>query len=311
MSVECSNCKMKLGEEYATVPRIPCPACGKTGRIFNESMISRIEASVSATVSQKYGHTGREVLGADAENRAVEWASLLTHDAILYHNAADEFRALLAASPLLTGDALVLYRGRGIRVGQQIPPTAEQMGPLPSHLTPGEGRYHRRGERVLYLADSEDGVRREMEAWLTEGIPFSVRVEIPLTSLRIADFLDLPSDHFITAVFSRAEMCNVEGRGPNNYIFSQCVGQLAAEHFDGIRIPGVRGAIGAHYGNVVVFQKLGDWLQWVREPAYRMSPAFEGDVAVAAYYLWLKEGGVHGRDKAHWFQARKSFGDLS
>lgn len=309
MSVQCASCKTTLGEEYAAVPRVLCPVCRDTGRIFNESVSSGMTLRSSVIASQRFGHTGREVLGAYAEKRAIDWASLSNHYEILSHNVADDFRALLGAAPTLSGDAIFLFRGRGIRDNQPIPPTAEQLGPLPLHLTPGEGRYHRHGERVLYLADSEDGVRREMEAWFTKGVPFVIRVEVPLAPLRIVDLSDLPSDHLITAVFSRAEMCKVKGRGPDNYIFSQCVGQLVSEHFDGMRIPGVRGEPGAHYKNVVLFRQLTDWLKWVYEPAYRMSPAPQEHVAVAAYYLWEKDGRVHGRDEAHWFQARRDLGD--
>ena len=305
MSVECGSCGKQLTEEFAGVPRKPCPDCGAIRRVFSESISCGAQAMTSVVVSHRYGHTDREVLGAEAERRAIDWASLPNRDAILNHQVAEDFRDLLASVPCLSGDDLVLFRGRGIRESEQRPPTIEQMGPLPLHRIPREGRYHREGERVLYLADSEDGVRREMEAWHTEGTSYCIRIEVPITSLRLADFSNWPADHLITAVFSRAETFNVGQRGPANYVFSQVVGQLVSEQFDGMRIPGVRGAPGAHYRNIVLFRQLTDWPSWVNpaNPPCRMFPPPHEHIAVAAYYLWEKDGRTHGRDQGHWFQA--------
>jgi hypothetical protein len=312
-SVECGGCGTQLSEEYAGIPRKQCPECGAMNRVFSRSADTRIIFSETSIASQRYGHTGREVLGAEAQQRAVEWASLANRDELLSHQVAEDFRALLSSAPCLSGDSIVLFRGQGIRDGEPVPPSIERMGPLPLHRTPKEGRYHRQGERVLYLADSLDGVQREMDAWCTQGMPYVILVEVPLAPLRIADFSDWPSDHLLTAVFSRAEMCNVPQRGPANYVFSQTVGNIVSEHFDGMRIPGVRGAPGAHYKNVVLFRPLAEWPKWTSpaEPAFRLispigSTRPHEHIAVAAYYLWEKDGQVHGRDQAHWFQGIKA-----
>jgi hypothetical protein len=274
-------------------------------RIFSVSVSSDVGVTASVVAGQRYGHTGREVLGAEAEQRAIDWASLPSREAILGHPVAEEFRASIASAPCLSGDGLVLFRGRGIPDGEGRPPSVARMGPPPPGLARGGGRYHREGERALYLADSEDGVRREMEAWHTTGTPYVIKIEVPLRALRIADFSDWPHDHLITAVFARAEMCKVAQRGPDNYIFSQAVGGLVSEQFDGMRIPGVRGVPGAHYRNVVLFRGLEEWPDWVNpaNPAYRMFPPSHEHISVAAYYLWEKIGRFHGRDQAHWFQA--------
>lgn len=305
MAIECGSCGKALSEEFAVVPRIPCPGCGSTRRVFSESLISKLEISGSAVASQRFGHTGREVLGGAAEKRVVDWASLHDHDKLAAHPVAEDLRALLSATPQLSGDKLILFRGAGIRDSEPRPPLSERMGPLPKSLIPKEGRYHREGERVLYLADSEDGVRREMEAWHTQGTPYVIRVEVPLTSLRIADFSNWPVDHLITAVFSRAEMCNVAERGPKNYVLSQVVGRLVAERFDGMRIPGVRGGPGGHYRNVVLFRQLDEWPNWIdpQMTAYRLFSPQHDHIAIAAYYLWEKDGRTHGRDLLHWFNA--------
>ena len=143
------------------------------------------------------------------------------------------------------------------------------------------------------------------EAWLTTGTPYVTKIEVPLTSLKIADFSNWPTDHLITAVFARAEKCNIAQRGSNNYIFSQAVGEIISKHFDGMRIPGVRGAPDAHYKNIVLFRGLEEWSSWtsVANPAYRLITPPHEYISVAAYYLWEKAGRAHGHNQAHWFQA--------
>lgn len=101
-----------------------------------------------------------------------------------------------------------------------------------------------------------------MEAWNLDGTPYIVQFDLPIPGLRIADFRDWPSDHLVTAVFGRAEGCKVAGRGPDSYEFSQMVGELVSAHFDGMILPGVRGAPGAHYSNVVLFCNLDSWGTW-------------------------------------------------
>jgi hypothetical protein len=96
--------------------------------------------------------------------------------------------------------------------------------------------------------------------------------------LRVADF-SRTEDHFLTGVFFIAEECNVERRGRSNYIFSQIVAQLVADHFDGMLVPGVRGNRDARYNNVVVFQPGGDWEAWL-EP--RSEPYFLPEARGAA-----------------------------
>jgi len=307
-TVECGGCGTRLSEEFTGIPRKPCPNCGAMNRVFSASL-AHAKYNVSGTAIDSllsYGHTGRKVLGSEAERRAEEWR-LANRDELLSHPVAEEFRASVSSAPVLSGDSLVLFRGRDIRESEQRPPTVEQMGPLPLNYIPRGNRYNREGKRALYLADSEDGVRREMKVWHTEGTPYVIRIEVPLTSLRIVDFSNWPTDDLITAVFARAETCNVGQRGPTNYIFSQAVGELVSERFDGMRIPGVHGTPGAHYKNIVLFRRLEDWSNWANpaNPAYRMFPPSHEHIAVAAYYLWEKDGRVHGRDQAHWFQAIK------
>jgi len=131
MSVECGLCRRQLSEEFAGVPRKPCPDCGATARVFSVWMSDGVNLTDSVVASQRYGHTGREVLGAEAERRAIEWASLPNRDAIVNHDVADDFRVLIASAPCLSGESLVLFRGQDIRESEPRPPTIERMGPLP------------------------------------------------------------------------------------------------------------------------------------------------------------------------------------
>ena len=75
MSVECGSCGMQLSEEFTAVLSQACPGCGSTSRVFSLLVSDGVGISVSAVASQRYGHTGREVRGAAAEQRAIEWAS--------------------------------------------------------------------------------------------------------------------------------------------------------------------------------------------------------------------------------------------
>ena len=91
---------------------------------------------------------------------------------------------------------------------------------------------------------------------------YAINVVVPLAMLRIADFSNWPVDHLVTAVFSRAETCNVPGRGQANYVVSQVVGYLISQYFDGMRTPGVRGKPNSHYKNLVLFKSLSEWSKW-------------------------------------------------
>jgi hypothetical protein len=232
---------------------------------------------------------------------------------MLNHSAAEEFRHEIAKAKCLSGSPLDLSRGQSIECGADKPPSVRRMGPLPLSMVPGEGRYHRQGQRVLYLGSSEDGCRREIGAWYDKikgGSPWIIKLRLPLNSIRIADFADYlawPSDHFVTAVFCQAELCMLTERGGlPNYTFSQMVGDLVSEQFDGMRIPGVRGEPGAHYSNIVLFQNLTDWPTWVETETAYLLPAWAAitlaheDIAVAAYYLWEKDDRVDGRHLMHW-----------
>lgn len=224
----------------------------------------RIRLSCHAVWHALHGNTGRSVRGDAGYRFATEWAAVETHEELLQHPAAEEFKTFMPdAMCLAESDDLVFFRGRCV---DGPAPTADQMGPPPLEFARSEGRYHKPGEAVLYLSDSEDGVRRELANWQSDGAQYLQRFRLPLGALRIADFSSavVPSDHFVAQVFSKAEECKIAGRGPDSYLFSQTVAALVKEAgFDGMRIPGVRGEPGAHYNNVVVFQPHPKWPDWL------------------------------------------------
>jgi hypothetical protein len=223
------------------------------------------QSGMSAIWTAIHGHTGREVRGNEGYVLATEWAKLEARAELLNHPACEEFRRLAPSAPRVSDTALVFFRGKGFNTDT---PSAEQMGPGCR-----EGRYNRSGECMLYLSDSEEGVLCELNAWHVEGIPYVMRYRLPLNKLNIADFTMIPDDHFMAAVFSKAEECNVGGRGSNSYIFSQLVADLVMAHFDGMRIPGVRGDRNFHYSNVVVSHPDPDWRNWLEQETtpYRLS----------------------------------------
>jgi hypothetical protein len=269
----CNNCGSVIPQGHDSSGTQPCPNCGQeTGRIVELSVSVGLGLDASAMWSSVRGHTGREVKGDQAYGYAVEWASLNTRDQLFAHAAAEDFRSLVAKASCLTDETLTLFRGRSVDCE---PPSPEQMGPPPLELATRGGRYDRPGDHVLYLSDSEDGVLREYDRWHKSGSPYIQRfcLRTMLHDLRIADFTSGPADHLVTAVFAKAEDCNVSGRAPESYLFSQTVAELVAEQFDGMRVPGVGGAPGAHYSNVVVFRPHPSWVAWIEPGAIPYRPA--------------------------------------
>jgi RES domain len=240
-------------------------------RIVSVSVSLGSQSNASAVWTMTFGHTGRAVRGNEAYAFAMKWARLPTREELLGHPACQEFSYLVPLVSPVSGSTLVCFRVRGIT---GAPPQSNEMGP--PEQDPHGRRYNPPGQPALYLSDSEEGLRRELSVLDVEGIPYVQRYRLPLDRLRIADFSadcsQIPEDHFLVAVFSIAEECKVEGRGPNRYIFSQIVAELVAAHFDGMRVPGVRGNPDAHYNNVVVFRPHRGWQAWL-EPgsaAYRL-----------------------------------------
>jgi hypothetical protein len=219
--------------------------------------VGHLDASVILDATE--GHTGRKVRVNDDYALATEWATLGNRDDLLAHPACRKFASLILSAPRLLDPSLVFFRGCDISDGL---PTAEEMGPPPQDRRPAAGRYNRDGQPVLYLCDSEEGVRREWCTRHVTGVLYVQRYRLPLSELSIADFTN-PPENFVAAVFSKAERLNLDGRGKESYDFSQVVAELVSAHFDGMRIPGVRGARPVLYSNVVLFRPYPDWPKWL------------------------------------------------
>lgn len=219
------------------------------------------------------GHTGRVVRGGDAMRLAQDWAASGDRNALLAHAAAAEFRQWVPLAPRLAVGALDAFRGK--RFDPSMTPQSDDMQPPPPGArTPG-GRYDRPREPALYLSTSEAGVRQELNWWDGPGDSWVQHFRIPTTDLVIADFTIAPPDHFVTAVFVLAEAAKVPAREDVEYVFSQTVGELVAERWDGMMIPGVRGAPGTQYRNVVLFKPNPEWRRWLApgEAPYRLLDA--------------------------------------
>jgi len=215
------------------------------------------EAGLAATPTTIAGHTGREVRADQTYARAKKWAGVPSNQ-LLKHPTASEFQDCVRCAMCIEGSILACYRGRRPEDGKLL--SSDEMGPPPVGKPCAANRYNRRNESVLYLCDSKEGVVRELGPG--PGLHIQ-RYLLPLNQLRIADFARAGIDSLANAVFELAESCNVGEWGPKSYGFSQGVAEIVAEHFDGMRIPGVRGDRVLHYSNVVIFQPYPDWVHWL------------------------------------------------
>jgi RES domain len=146
----------------------------------------------------------------------------------------------------------------------------EEMGPPPVGRAP-QGRYNRAGESVLYLSNSEEGVRLEV----TAGRICIQKYAIYAPPLRIADLGSERASNRLHAAFDLAEKACVPGRsGPATYAFSNFLARsICRSGFDGFIVPGVRGSSSIRYYNVVLFRPEGTWRSWSKGPTgFRRDP---------------------------------------
>jgi hypothetical protein len=201
-------------------------------------------------------HTGRVSTGDADGLLADQWSGQGSSLRLRYHRGAKRFRELLKRVALADGSALVCYRGRendGRVRGW------EDMGPPHARRTRNGGRYNRPWRPVLYLCDSEEGVRREMSG----NLCFQ-EYRLPLDQLRIADLASPALHNFLRSAFDLAECAKVPGRaGPDSYRFGQLLASLVSRAgFDGMIVPGVHGDPNLLYRNIVLFRPRGRWKSW-------------------------------------------------
>jgi len=90
----------------------------------------------------------------------------------------------------------------------------------------------------------------------------------------------------VNQVFAKAEDCKTP-EGSESYAFSQLVGELVSEQFDGMRIPGVRGTSGSRHSNVVVFRPHEEWA-YKRLQQDVGEPLGSNFTLVLLVYLWAR-----------------------
>jgi hypothetical protein len=164
----------------------------------------------------------------------------------------------LAKASLLSGDH-TLFRGRFMNVK---PRSQYDFGPLPtSSALPG--RYNRKGEAVLYLCTSCEGVSAEKGA-PPEGEALWVQeYRLPLEQQNIVDASHLPADSFAATVFWVAESQRDRNLEDGKLRLSHTVAELVTAEYDGMYVPGVRGDRKLSYSNLVVFRPATHWRDWV------------------------------------------------
>ena len=232
--------------------------------------IARITSTVRCDIVR--GRTGREIAnaGLDQVPEIEAWLALDGH-AFRAHRCYEDFLedAQKCQFKPGTGD-LTLYRGRDFPRGHT--PQSKEFGPPPANKSPAN-RYNEAGEPALYLANTRDGVRRELvrgsipspRPWVQEfKVPWSQLVWLDSRS-QISD--EANSVHLLPAVFDVCE----HGSDPE-YAASRKIAALIRErNFDGLIVPGVQGTRGHHYFNVVVFV-IANWQQWLApKPPYLMN----------------------------------------
>jgi hypothetical protein len=202
------------------------------------------------------GHTGRVSTGDADGLLADKWSRQASSLRLRRHRGAKRFRELLKGVAPADGPALVCYRGRE-NDGQVR--GWEDMGPPPARRTRNGGRYNRPWRPVLYLCDSEAGVRREMGGKLCVQ-----EYRLPLDHLRIADLASPDLHNFLCSAFDIAESAKVPGRsGLDTYRFGQLLANLVVRAgFDGMILPGVHGDPSFLYRNIVLFRPRRRWKSW-------------------------------------------------
>jgi len=202
--------------------------------------------------------TGRHIEGHDeCWSQVQAWAQLEDEGKIVSHPLNETLTVALANTQPFCGIELTCVRGVAFHKG--FVPAPDNMRPPPEAVRVATGRYNHHAQRVLYLSDSIKGVARELES------PNDIWVQsytLKLDALRIADFRP-PVETLLNHVFWWTETAS-EDHG-TRFLFSQFVAGRVAELFDGMIVPGVRGAESTRYDNVVVFRPDDRSRSWLTE----------------------------------------------
>ena len=199
------------------------------------------------------GYTGRRIRAAHHHRLVQDWIRCADDAALRAHSCCEHFVKELRGISVTSGP-LECYRGRAV----STVPGADDMGPP---IPPKEGRYNRVGMSVLYLCEEEIGVQRELNEARGADSIWVQRFVLRAEDRGIADFTSADPASVIASAFWFAEQTTPGvGRG---YGFSQFIGALISERFDGMRVPGVRGTNSIRYTNVVMFSAAERWRAWL------------------------------------------------
>lgn len=208
------------------------------------------------TLRQSHGDRGGEY------TLAKEW---LAADGALDHAGADEFRRLIRAVDPVRGTV----EGMRGRHSNDLLSSWSEMGPPPRDRAENQ-RYTKADSPGLYLSEgglnvAERAVCLELRCSrkaraAPDTRPLYVHAySVNADPLRLADLAAVESTSFLSWVFTFAE--DIEGMDD----FTWNVGALVAKHWQGMRVPGVRGGKGFHYRNVVLFDPYTNdaWHDWI------------------------------------------------
>lgn len=214
-------------------------------------------SSASATIGASHAGTGRSIVADGDYELAWRWAELKSREEMTVHAGHERFVQSLAELRRHT-EEIECVRGR------LLPPSPapkwDVMGPPPENSNPRAARYNGDGCCVLYLSDSCDGVARERRGDVNDVWIQNFR--IPAGELRIADVSGHAVESFLNRAFWWAELAGEEGSRAS-IEFSQLIAEIMSREFDGMVVPGVRGAHGRLYRNIVMFRPHPAWRSWV------------------------------------------------
>ena len=210
-------------------------------------------------LSAKYIPTGRIVTAGDDHGKVNEWVKLQTKEELLNHDVAKEFLNAISELKPLTKDDNIFYRGRKFENELEFPNNSLKMGPPTDLNLIVADRYNNDKESVLYLADSIFGIQNELDSRL--GTLWYQKFIVPFSKMKIIDLTSTPQESLITSIMFECEVAGNEYRCTK--IFSQSTADIIKQVADGFLTHGVRGDNDNNYKNLVLFNQIDTWTNWI------------------------------------------------
>jgi RES domain-containing protein len=214
-----------------------------------------VGSSASLGMEVIRGNTGRRTPVSDDYYEVETWAKkpaqLLAGDVI-----AERCRRALEKTLGVPAAVRTFFRGR--RDDGSVTDW-KKMGPPEASYALG-GRYNQPGQPVLYLATSRLGVQLEIPKYDSTLCIQTYRIDTG--ALRIADLTSPTISDLLKAAFDLAEASNYADYGRQDFALSQLLAEFVrGAGFDGMLVPGVRGARQHQYCNLVLFRP-AQWEEW-------------------------------------------------